>query len=89
MVTLPDWLYKTTFIYHITAIDNLRSVLEAGQLYSTNDRPDNHTSIANADIQSRRATQVVEVEPGGVIHDYVPFYFAPIPHLLCLLLTWQ
>ncbi len=36
-----------------------------------------YTSIAHQSIQDRRASTRVTCGPGGVLHDYVPFYFAP------------
>lgn len=82
-MTLPDWLFQTTWIYHITAIDNLPGILEAGQIFATNNRPGNHANIANRDIQDRRAAKAVTLPPNGVLHDYVPFYFAPRSPMLC------
>jgi len=42
----------------------------------TND-PISYCNIAHATIQDRRAQTVVPCGPGGYLHDYVPFYFAP------------
>lgn len=67
-------------LYHITHLDNLPGILRGdclhchrqmsvGGLHSVN--------IAYPDIQDRRATTQVPCGPGGVLHDYVPFYFAP------------
>lgn len=36
-----------------------------------------YTNIAHQNIQDRRAYRQVPFDPGGVLHDYVPFYFAP------------
>jgi ssDNA thymidine ADP-ribosyltransferase, DarT len=36
-----------------------------------------HASIAYEHIQDRRSQTNVPVGPGGTLHDYVPFHFAP------------
>ena len=69
-----------TPIYHITPIDNLRMILASGGLLAKRmlDKKDTgYTSIAHQSIQDRRASTQVFCGPGGVLHDYVPFYFAP------------
>lgn len=71
-----DQLTKTP-IFHITAIENLPNILAHGCLYATNNKPCAHNSIANEEIQARRAQKIVDLPPHGVLHDYVPFYFAP------------
>lgn len=65
-----------TPIYHITHIENLDRILSRGGLVCNAARP-NYVNIANAGIQGRRAAKVVPCGPGGVLHDYVPFYFGP------------
>lgn len=37
----------------------------------------NYRNIRNLDLIDRRALRRVEVGPGGVLNDYVPFYFTP------------
>lgn len=67
-------------IYHITHIDNLESILSAGRLLAYNAMraaKTQYTNIAYENIQDRRATTYVPCGRGGVLHDYVPFYFAP------------
>ena len=67
-------------IYHITPIDNLESILSAGGLLAYNvmlETGTNYTNIAYENIQYRRARIRVPCGAGGVLHDYVPFYFAP------------
>ncbi len=64
-------------IYHITHIENLRGILEEGRLWAKNLLPRLCTSIAYEHIQEERAQRTVPVGPGGVLHDYVPFYFCP------------
>ena len=69
---------KGRFIYHFTSIDNLESIIDEG-LLSTNLKIEAgvvHENIANSQIQERRSTMEVTCGPGGVVHDYVPFYFA-------------
>lgn len=67
-------------IYHITALDNLDNIVACSglqsnkQLSKTNQA---YTNIAYDHIQNRRASHIVEHGPGGTLHDYIPFYFAP------------
>lgn len=68
-----------TPIYHITPIANLRLILEAGGIWAKRvlDQEDSgYTNMAHQTIQDRRAHTPVPLA-GGVLHDYVPFYFAP------------
>lgn len=67
-------------IYHITPIDNLESIISEGGLLAYNvmiETETNYTNIAYENIQDRRARIRVPCGSGGVLHDYVPFYFAP------------
>ena len=69
-----------TRIFHITPISNLAKICAAGEICSKNllaTRDEGHDSIAHTTIQTRRATKPVACAPGGVVHDYVPFYYAP------------
>jgi hypothetical protein len=69
-----------TAIYHITSIQNLPDILDAGGLWCdriVEDQHMAHTNIAYPHIKLRRAQKVVQCGPGGVVADYVPFYFAP------------
>lgn len=44
-----------------------------------------HASVAYEHIQDRRSQKIVPVGPGGTLHDYVPFHFAPrSPMLLAI-----
>ena len=69
-----------TNIYHITKIQNLRSTIEHGKLLAYTEMHHQnigYNNIAYGDIQARRARTTVPCTPGGVLHDYIPFYFAP------------
>jgi hypothetical protein len=71
---------QPTRIFHITALDNLADICKAGALLSKNAGAVNgirYQNIAHAGAQGTRSQRTVPTPPGGVIHDYVPFYFAP------------
>jgi hypothetical protein len=69
-----------TPIYHITHWRNLPGIIASEGLFSyaalKKEKIPYH-DIANDDIQDKRARRPVPCEPGGSLHDYVPFYFAP------------
>ena len=76
-MTMPP---DPALLYHITHLDNLPGILRAGCLHCyrlMNDGGLHPVNIAYPGIQDRRATTAVPIGPGGVLHDYVPFYFAP------------
>ena len=67
-------------IFHITAITNLQSIVARGSIEATAllaAAGVTYSNIAYQGAQSHRSIKVVTKPPGGVIHDYVPFYFAP------------
>ena len=81
--------FKGRYFFHFTHVDNIKSIVQMGGLLSTNQKKQcniSHHNIANVNIQNRRSEMDVPVFPGGVVHDYVPFYFTTInPMLLGLL----
>lgn len=82
--------YKERYFYHFTHIDNIPSIVENNGLYCTNLKNKceiNHHNVANMNIQNRRSEMRVPVGPGGVVHDYVPFYFASTNKMLLSLLN--
>ncbi|MDK9715608.1 MAG: DUF4433 domain-containing protein [Sulfuritalea sp.] len=67
-------------LFHITAIANLTAICQAGALLSKNSGAAagiDYQNIAHQGAQGARAGRAVPNPPGGVVHDYVPFYFAP------------
>lgn len=67
--------HKNRFkLYHMTHMDNLKSICEIGALFSHN-QIQNYTDISNQSVNARRSIQ----EPfyNRSIHDYVPLYFNP------------
>jgi len=68
-----------TRVYHFTRIEHLPTVVESGLLCDRQAQQDGLLAIevGNTGIKARRATRPVPVRPGGVVADYVPFYFGP------------
>jgi hypothetical protein len=67
-------------LYHITPIQNLSKIISSQEIKSKNRllrQSISHVNIAYEGIQDRRARTQVPLAMGGVLHDYVPFYFAP------------
>ncbi len=68
---VPDPVY----LYHITHVDNLPSIIEAGGLLANNSVAEGgYVNIAHESIQRRRRSKRVPCGPGGLLHDYAPFY---------------
>lgn len=67
-------------LYHITHVDNISSIMECGALYCDADRAKwgvTPLEIGDPRLKQKRLRKKVDVPPGGVLADYVPFYFAP------------
>jgi ssDNA thymidine ADP-ribosyltransferase, DarT len=79
---------KSIRLFHITAIANLPTICRMGALFAKNAiaaKGVAYSKIAYQGAQGKRAAKVVSIPPGGVVHDYVPFYFAPrSPMLLAI-----
>lgn len=77
---------RPTRLFHITAIANVPQICAAGGILSKNAGATagiRYQNIAHAQIQSTRAARAVPDPPGGLLHDFVPFYFAPRSPMLC------
>jgi len=67
-------------LFHITAIENLKAICKAGKLICKNEgatQGSHYQNIAHSGAQGARSIKSVPNPPGGNIHDFVPFYFAP------------
>jgi hypothetical protein len=67
-------------IYHITHVDNLRSIIAEGGLVSDAEmirRGGPPAAIGMSSIKQRRIHLQVACHPGQQVGDYVPFYFCP------------
>jgi hypothetical protein len=75
-------------LFHITAIANLPDICASGALLSKNlgaSAGIAYQNIAYQGAQGARSVKPAPNPPGGVVHDYVPFYFAPrSPMLLAI-----
>lgn len=66
--------YQVWAAYHMTHIDNLHSILQAGELRSYNlMRGQSYHNLANEDVQAGRAAITVAATQKP-LHDYVPLY---------------
>jgi len=70
---------RPTFLYHFTHVDHLADIARHGALAdSVIDGTGLLTvEVGHLDIKLRRRSRPALVGPGGVVADYVPFYFAP------------
>lgn len=67
-------------LFHITAIDNLGTICQQGALLSKTKSQQlglHFHNIAHSGAQGARAKKSVTNPPGGLVHEFVPFYFAP------------
>ncbi len=79
-----------TLIVRLVHIDNLPLLLQREGLHAPNSAPDDglaYKPIHNPAIQRRRRIRHIPCGPGGVIHDYAPFYFGQRPPMLLQLHT--
>lgn len=69
---------ERALIFRITHVANVPWILEHG-LHSRNspEQDPEFVNIGSADLIDKRSRRPVPVPPGGVLSDYVPFYFTP------------
>ena len=69
---------ERALIFRITHYQNLRWILANGlQCKNSYEQDPNFIPIGHAEIIDRRTRKIVTEPPGGVLADYVPFYFTP------------
>jgi len=79
-----------TPIFRFIHVDNLPLCLERGGISAPNFEPENgmeYKTVHNLEIQQHRRIMHIPCGPGGVIHDYVPFYFGYLSPMLLQLHT--
>ena len=90
----PDADTEGTPIFRILHVGNLHIHLERRGLHAPNNTPDDglkyklkYKTIHNIDIQDKRQRNKVPCGPGGVLHDYISFYFGYFSPMLLQLKT--
>ncbi len=69
---------EKAFIFRIVHADCVPWILDHGLHCRTSPTKDpNYIDIGSASLIQRRAHKQVPIAPGGVLSDYVPFYFTP------------
>ncbi|NWC91074.1 MULTISPECIES: DUF4433 domain-containing protein [unclassified Pseudomonas] len=69
---------EKALIWRIVHRDNLPWILDNGLHCANSDvQAPQYVNIGNADLIDKRRSRHVLVAPGGVLADYVPFYFTP------------
>ena len=78
--------YRKKWLYHISPLENLAGILEAGGLWCKSELIERGVlsqSLAHDHLMVHRALKEVPGSAGGVLHDYVPFLFGPRSPMLC------
>lgn len=74
---------ENSYIFRITHRDNLGHLLRHGIHCRSSSQVDpRYVEIGNPDIIGRRHSRSVPVPQGGMLSDYVPFYFTPCTPML-------
>jgi hypothetical protein len=69
---------KNGLIFRITHIANVPWILDHGlHCRTTAERDPNYVEIGNPELIEKRTLKQVPIAPGGVLSDYIPFYFTP------------
>ncbi len=70
---------KPIAVMHFTRVEHLETTINFGLRCDTHVKASGLLAIevGNAGIKDNRSHRTVPVTPGGVVADYVPFYFAP------------
>jgi hypothetical protein len=90
-VAAPKLAPEKALIFRITHIRNVRWILEHGlHCQSSECRDPNFVQIGNPDLIDKRQSRRVLCSHGGVLSDYIPFYFTPhSPMLLNIKTGWN
>jgi hypothetical protein len=79
----PNLNPEKALIWRIVHRDNLPWILDNGlDCGNCDQRAPQWVNIGNAELIDRRGHKVVPIPPGGVLNDYVPFYFTPFSPMM-------
>ncbi|MCU7928722.1 MAG: DUF4433 domain-containing protein [Candidatus Thiodiazotropha sp. (ex Dulcina madagascariensis)] len=79
----PNLNAEKALIWRIVHRDNLPWILDHGLHCGNSDlRSAEWVNIGNDELITKRADHPVPLAPGGVLNDYVPFYFTPFSVML-------
>lgn len=69
---------EPTWLFHFTHVEHLETIVARGLIADSTARASGLVSVdvGNQGIKDRRRRRTVPIQPGGVVADYVPFYFA-------------
>jgi len=74
---------EKALIFRIVHAANVPWILEHGlHCRSSAEQDPNYINIGNKDLIDHRAKRRVPIPPGGVLSDYVPFYFTPFSPMM-------
>lgn len=77
-MVVPRGRRSRGYLLHLTNIDNLPAIFEASCLYAPSRLPDNVIvqELGSPTIKAQRSERSVPCGAGGMVSDYVPFYFS-------------
>jgi hypothetical protein len=75
---------ERALIFRIAHVSNVPWILEHGGLHCGNSSQQdlNYVNIGNAELIVKRSRRTVPIPPGGMLSDYVPFYFTPFSMMM-------
>ena len=74
---------EKALIFRIVHVENVPWILDHGLHCRTSPEQDPaYINIGNRDLIGHRAQRQVPIAPGGVLSDYVPFYFTPFSPMM-------
>lgn len=86
--SFPEFAIENGYVFRILHAANLPALLREGAPCLSSVRAGAaYVPIGNPDLIAKRTTKRVPIEPGGVLADYVPFYFTPRSMMLMNILT--